>query len=116
MNKYLGDWKCREDLENDFKAKIRDDVNVIVACYDLGHYSGQAIVLYKQNDKLFLVTASHCSCYGLEGQWNGGKYGFDLEYEIDDDFLRHRVKNKIWMWDDEKHNEEISKIVEEYLG
>jgi len=30
---------------------------------------GTALVLFKKDEKLYMVDASHCSCYGLEGTW-----------------------------------------------
>lgn len=43
---------------------------LLIALYDGGGYDGTAFVLFKQNGKLYEVNASHCSCYGLEGQWS----------------------------------------------
>jgi hypothetical protein len=42
---------------------------VLFASYEYEDYSGYALVLYSQNEKLYEVNGSHCSCYGLEGQW-----------------------------------------------
>lgn len=69
MEKYLGNWQKREDIENDFCIKLEDDVNIIIAAYDTPDYSGEAYVLYEQKDKLYEVFGSHCSCFGLETQW-----------------------------------------------
>lgn len=33
-------------------------------------YEGVSVVIFKQDGKLFEVNGSHCSCYGLEGQWD----------------------------------------------
>jgi hypothetical protein len=32
-------------------------------------YQGSAIVIFEKDGKLFEVYGSHCSCNGLEGQW-----------------------------------------------
>lgn len=32
-------------------------------------YSGSAVVIFRRDDKLFEVHGSHCSCMGLEEQW-----------------------------------------------
>ena len=42
---------------------------VLLASYRTGSYDGEAFVLFSRGGKLFEVNASHCSCYGLEGQW-----------------------------------------------
>ncbi len=46
------------------------DYEIIVAVYSQGSYDGQAYVLARKDGKLFEVEGGHCSCYGLEGQWN----------------------------------------------
>ncbi len=51
-----------EDLTT-FKGKI------LFAEYDTPPYEGYAQVLFYQDGKLYEVYGSHCSCYGLEGQW-----------------------------------------------
>lgn len=45
------------------------DIDVLLASYHTGGYEGDAFVLFKKNGKLFEVHGSHCSCYGLERQW-----------------------------------------------
>lgn len=69
-----------------------DDFNIIYEVYECGNYEGEAFVLM-ENDKgeLFECHGSHCSCYGMEDQWdpeetslkaleyraeNGDYYGF----------------------------------------
>lgn len=42
---------------------------VLLASYSQDNYSGEAFVLFEHDGRLFEVNASHCSCYGLEGQW-----------------------------------------------
>ena len=43
---------------------------VIYAGYTYEDYSGDAVVLYRNGEELFLVEGGHCSCYGLEDQWH----------------------------------------------
>lgn len=45
------------------------DGTLLFAEYDTGDYEGSAFVLFRLDGKLFEVNASHCSCMGLEGQW-----------------------------------------------
>ena len=47
-----------------------EDVEIIYAQYETGCYEGSCVVLFKKEGKLFLIEASHCSCYGLEDQWD----------------------------------------------
>lgn len=52
----------------DIKAQL-DGAEILVASYMNEGYSGSAFVLYRKDGKLYEVNGSHCSCYGLEGQW-----------------------------------------------
>lgn len=71
MQVYRGDWNSKEDLLSDFRihASELEGCTVLYAWYEYADYSGSAFVLYKKGDKLFEVNGGHCSCYGLEGQW-----------------------------------------------
>jgi hypothetical protein len=42
----------------------------VFASYGGGSYEGDAFVLYQRDGKLYEVSGSHCSCYGLESQWS----------------------------------------------
>jgi hypothetical protein len=42
---------------------------VLFAAYD-GDYDGQALVVFRLDGQLYEVNGSHCSCYGLEDQWD----------------------------------------------
>lgn len=46
-------------------------IEIVLASYTYEDYSGDAFVLFYDRDKqsYFEVHGSHCSCYGLEGQW-----------------------------------------------
>lgn len=76
---FLGDWAnstANEILMDfvDYPKKdnyvASDDIEILLAYYLYEDYSGRAFVLFKQNGKLYEVNGSHCSCYGLEGQWD----------------------------------------------
>lgn len=56
--------KTREVL-NEWK-----NIKILFATYTYANYSGDAFVLFEKNGKLYEVNGSHCSCYGLEGQWS----------------------------------------------
>lgn len=44
-------------------------VDILLASYSYECYSGDAFVLFRKDGKLYEVNGGHCSCYGLEGQW-----------------------------------------------
>jgi hypothetical protein len=67
--KYLDEFTSREDIEKQFETTLPQDANILIAYYSCANYEGQAYVLYEQGGKLFEVTGGHCSCNGLEGQW-----------------------------------------------
>jgi hypothetical protein len=46
-----------------------DGVKLLAAVYECADYEGSAFVLFERDGKLYEVNGSHCSCYGLEGQW-----------------------------------------------
>lgn len=48
---------------------------VLYTWYDSdGSYSFSAYVVYRKGRHYYTVTGSHCSCYGLEGQWEPEQY------------------------------------------
>ena len=67
---YLADWSESklDGLKSDFDI---DDVvgEILFAAYTYEDYSGDAFVIFTNEGKLFEVNGGHCSCYGLEGQW-----------------------------------------------
>lgn len=58
------------------KAKLPSNFTLLYADYTYEDYSGDAYVLGYNKDKkqFFEVHGSHCSCYGLEGQWDEEYY------------------------------------------
>lgn len=47
---------------------------VLYAEYGGGSYDGDAVVVYFDKGKFYTVEGGHCSCYGLEDQWNPEEY------------------------------------------
>ena len=74
---YLHDWENTglEGLKEDFRITDADlaGVSILIASYTYENYSGAAIVLLEKDGKLFEVTGGHCSCHGLEEQWEPGE-------------------------------------------
>ena len=57
-------WACFDVAEKDRTYKI------LFATYGYGSYDGDAWVLAEKDGQLFEVRGGHCSCYGLEGQFD----------------------------------------------
>lgn len=69
MATYLTEFKDRASIEDAYECKLPEDAEILLAWYGYGDYSGSSFVLYRQGGTLYEVNGSHCSCYGLEGQW-----------------------------------------------
>lgn len=95
---YLGDFDSLDDVKNNFsrdgykngkwvilpeEETKYDGVNIMLAWYEVDGYEGYAFVLFNKDGKLYTVEGSHCSCYGLEGQWSPD--------ETTAEALRHRM-------------------------
>lgn len=77
---FVGDWAGQSqwdvlrEFEYDYEipeAKVKaiyKGVKILFAGY-YGGYEGEAFVLFAKGGKLYEVYGSHCSCYGLENQW-----------------------------------------------
>lgn len=64
-----GDFHSWEAVQRSFEMIEPKPEHIIFAGYDNEGYSGSAYVLFRRGDKYYYVNGSHCSCYGLEGQW-----------------------------------------------
>ena len=75
---YRGDYNWKEILSvfSEDPSKIEEPEELIFANYDGGGYDGYANVLFYDSGKFWYVTASHCSCYGLEDSWSPEEYSF----------------------------------------
>ena len=73
--RFFGIWNDVTDVEDSFELPGGGlaGFDVLFAWYGYESYSGQAQVIYLDQDgDLYEVTASHCSCYGLEDSWSPG--------------------------------------------
>lgn len=50
-------------------ADFPTDAEILYASYETGCYDGRSFVLFERDGKVYEVNGSHCSCFGLEGQW-----------------------------------------------
>lgn len=71
-NVYFGIFDDADDTLRQFEIELAvlDGLEILHAHYDCENYEGNAFVLYRKDGKLYEVNASHCSCYGLEQQWD----------------------------------------------
>lgn len=102
---YLNDWKDGdvERVLQDFDAHPEDrNIEILLADYSYESYEGSAWVLYRKDGKLFEVNGGHCSCYGLEGQWE--------PEETTVESIQHRVKNG---WLAHGREEAMQKVLEQ---
>ena len=71
MKVYFDLFECKEDVIREFQidSEKLEKVEILYACYSYGDYSGDTHVIFREDGKLYEVNGGHCSCYGLEGQW-----------------------------------------------
>lgn len=73
MSIFYGNWSDKAGLMQDFEIGPEELENFIIllAAYEYIYYVGDAYVLLfnTQDNQLYEVHGGHCSCYGLEGQW-----------------------------------------------
>lgn len=84
MSIFLGEFNNQRDVEKYFACGSLSNCHILIASYDLGDYCGDAFVLYVENGRLYEVHGSHCSCYGLEDQWEPEETMFSA--------LKHRIE------------------------
>lgn len=68
---YLNNFNSNEDILKEYAAP-EDALNgatVYLAWYGYGSYSGSSLVIFEKDGQLYEVNGSHCSCTGLEDQW-----------------------------------------------
>lgn len=111
-NVYHGNWGCKEDVARDFHVEMKefDGARVLMAAYH-SDYEGTAFVLFERGEKMYEVHGSHCSCYGLEDQWEPSEvtieellfrlekgecyYFFYEERELMTEILMKKLRRKI---------------------
>lgn len=47
----------------------------IFAIYNYDGPEGSALVIVRRGKKFLVIEGSHCSCFGLEGQWTPTEHG-----------------------------------------
>jgi hypothetical protein len=77
---FINNWSDLEGMLQDFQVdRINTNIReVLFASYTYEDYNGDAYVLYLAfNGKYYEVHGNHCSCNGLEGQWNPDEANLD---------------------------------------
>jgi hypothetical protein len=69
MSTFIDIFGAPAHVFKEFQTEPVEDAEFLFAAYTYEDYSGSAFVLFRKDGKLFEVNGSHCSCYGLEGQW-----------------------------------------------
>jgi hypothetical protein len=75
---YQGDFGSWADVQSYFEMDQAEPDEVLYASYEMDGYEGSARVVYRIGDKFYTVYGGHCSCYGLEGQWDPEEYSAEL--------------------------------------
>jgi hypothetical protein len=68
---FLNNWSGPEEVLRDFEENEAKHIGerILFASYGSEGYEGNAFVLFAQDGKLYEVNGNHCSCMGLETQW-----------------------------------------------
>jgi hypothetical protein len=68
---YMGLFENIEDVFSNFcvDEENKIGVDIVFAAYEYEDYSGSAFVIFMKDGILYEVNGGHCSCNGLEGQW-----------------------------------------------
>ena len=115
---YLGNFTNKKDVlqnftsgaDGVFPAPDLEGAKILLAWYGYGDYDGSAFVLFERDGQLYEVNGGHCSCYGLEGQWDpeettvevlehrikGGSLGKDSYY--DEGVFDKQLKGVLYRW------------------
>jgi hypothetical protein len=86
-----------EDVIEQFSAPADalDNAEVFYANYTTPAYEGYATVVFEKEGVLYEVNGSHCSCYGLEGQWEPEVTSWEAIAMRDSDPLKELALRKI---------------------
>lgn len=104
MRKYFGQLESLEDVEAEFDQKTGlTSKDILFAYYCYEDYSGKAVVLFVSPEDGFLyeVYGGHCSCNGLEGQWEPERTTWEALHkskslgEYDDATAREALKRLV---------------------
>lgn len=77
---YFGSWGNKLEMCASFKidSSVLNNCDILFASYGTPSYEGYCTVIFRKDGKLFMVEGSHCSCYGLEGQWGADEISVEM--------------------------------------
>ena len=78
MSNYFENFSSWTDVQEQFRMNEPEPEEVLYAMYDIDGYEGSADVIYRNGNKFYWVSGGHCSCYGLEDQWDPEEYSAEL--------------------------------------
>lgn len=81
IQKYQGGFENWSDVQREFATDAPEPSNLIVAYYEYENYEGDAYVCWRDGDDVYEVHGGHCSCYGLEGQFEPEKVNINTHRE-----------------------------------
>lgn len=69
----------RDSNYNVIEVEFPDHLHIFYSYYSYENYSGYGFLwgYNEETDTFFNNSGSHCSCYGLEGQWDIEDYTFE---------------------------------------
>lgn len=67
----ISEW---EDVKSAFEMDEPEPDELIFYEYDQSGWDGDATVVYRRGDTYYVVQGGHCSCHGLEGQFDPIEY------------------------------------------
>ncbi|MDE2101752.1 MAG: hypothetical protein KGL39_31185 [Patescibacteria group bacterium] len=73
MSAYLENFSDRKSIEDAYQCEIPAEAEILLAWYGYGDYCGSSLVIFRRNGELYEVNGGHCSCTGLEDQWEPEK-------------------------------------------
>lgn len=79
------EFEKRQDVFEQFDVEDDPKYQILYAGYTYEDYSGSSVVFGYDHEKkqFFEVYGSHCSCFGLEGQWEPEYYeSFELLVQV----------------------------------
>ena len=101
MEAYFQGFKDAADVFREFTVPEDEqgDVEILFAVYETPPYEGWAYVLFRKGGKLYDVEGGHCSCYGLENQWEPTETDVKtvLHFFEKGDRFRYRSENTLML-------------------
>lgn len=96
MQVFFDQFDSVEDVLSQFSISKNDlkGCEVVFAYYTYEDYSGDALVILRDphNGTFYEVNGGHCSCYGLEGQWEMEETTMDVMMQRSTPFFDEVVK------------------------